>query len=386
MTEHEALFLFLMAIGAFFMPFISKRLLLPAAVGEIIYGIVIVSVLPHGENQLEMVEYFSALGFLILMYLAGLEIDLSRKEFLLYVSVFIPVAVVAWYLSFYLNLHWSFAIIFFTSGIGLLFPVLRDTELIKTDFGQKLLIITMIGEILTLAGLTIFTIISKYGYTINSARQILYLAVFFIVIYLFMKILKVALWWKPNLQSVFLEVGNTTETGMRANFVILFAFVAFAAVLEIAFVVGAFVGGMMFALVFAGRDGVLDKLGGVGYGFFIPIFFISVGMRVTFDDFLQKDVILLALLIITSLFLSKAAGTILLLFSSIPKQKLLLVATGLSFPLTMLVVVSSIFYDLELIDKMQTSAVLLASMISAIIFPWIFKAFAAVIMPDEDVR
>ena len=49
MTEHEALFLFLMAIGAFFMPFISKRLLLPAAVGEIIYGIVIVSVLPGSE-------------------------------------------------------------------------------------------------------------------------------------------------------------------------------------------------------------------------------------------------------------------------------------------------------------------------------------------------
>lgn len=391
MTEHEALFLFLMAIGAFFMPFISKRLLLPAPVGEIIYGIVIASLIPYGESQLEMVDYFSSLGFLILMYLAGLEINfekfraLSRKELWLYVAAFIPVAVTAWYLSYYLELHWSFGIIFFTSGIGLLFPVLRDTDLIKTDFGQKLLIITMIGEILTLAGLTVFTIISKYGYTIQSARQILYLAVFFIVIYLIMKVLKVALWWKPNLQSVFVEVGNPTETGMRANFVILFAFVAFAAVLEIEFVVGAFVGGMMFALVFAGRDGVLDKLGGVGYGFFIPIFFISVGMRVTFNDFLQKDVIMLALLIIASLFISKVAGTVLLLFSSIPKQKLLLVATGLSFPLTMLVVVSSIFYDLNLIDKMQTSAVLLASMISAIVFPWVFKAIAAVIMPDEDI-
>lgn len=391
MTEHEALFLFLMAIGAFFMPFISKRLLLPASVGEIIYGIVIASLIPYGESQLEMVDYFSSLGFLILMYLAGLEINfekfraLSRKELWLYVAAFIPVAVTAWYLSYYLELHWSFGIIFFTSGIGLLFPVLRDTDLIKTDFGQKLLIITMIGEILTLAGLTVFTIISKYGYTIQSARQILYLAVFFIVIYLIMKVLKVALWWKPNLQSVFVEVGNPTETGMRANFVILFAFVAFAAVLEIEFVVGAFVGGMMFALVFAGRDGVLDKLGGVGYGFFIPIFFISVGMRVTFNDFLQKDVIMLALLIIASLFISKVAGTVLLFFSSIPKQKLLLVATGLSFPLTMLVVVSSIFYDLNLIDKMQTSAVLLASMISAIVFPWVFKAIAAVIMPDEDI-
>ena len=94
---------------------------------------------------------------------------------------------------------------------------------------------------------------------------------------------------------------------------------------------------------------------------------------------------MLALLIIASLFISKVAGTVLLLFSSIPKQKLLLVATGLSFPLTMLVVVSSIFYDLNLIDKMQTSAVLLASMISAIVFPWVFKAIAAMIMPDEDM-
>ncbi len=57
-----------------------------------------------------------------------------------------------------------------------------------------------------------------------------------------------------------------------------------------------------------------------------------------------------------------------------------------AFPLTMLVVVSSIFYDLNLIDKIQTSAVLLASMISAIVFPWIFKAIAAVLMPDENIR
>ena len=392
MSEQEALFLFLMALGAFFMPFLSKRLMLPAAVGEIIYGIVIASLIPYGESQLVMVEYFSTLGFLILMYLAGLEIDFERfkalpkNELWLYLLTFIPVAAAAWYLSFKLELAWAFAIIFFTSGIGLLFPVLKDTGLLKTDFGQKLLIITMIGEILTLAGLTVLTIISKYGITLNSARQILYIAVFFLVIYFIMKVLKVMLWWRPDLQSIFLEVGNPTETGMRANFVILFAFVAFAAIFEIEFVVGAFVGGLMFALVFAGRDGVLDKLGGIGYGFFIPIFFISVGMRVTFNDFVQKDVIFLASIIIASLFITKVAGTILLLFSSIQKPKLMLVTIGLSFPLTMLVVVSSIFYDLNLIDKMQTSAVLLASMISAIVFPWIFKAIAAVIMPDEDIR
>ena len=391
MSEQEALFLFLMALGAFFMPFLSKRLMLPAAVGEIIYGIIIASLIPYGESQLVMVEYFSTLGFLILMYLAGLELDFERfkalpkKELWIYVLTFIPVAAVAWYLSFKLQLSWGFAIIFFTSGIGLLFPVLKDTGLIKTDFGQKLLIITMIGEILTLAGLTVLTIISKYSFTIDSARQILYLAVFFLVIYFIMKILKVMLWWRPDLQSIFLEVGNPTETGMRANFVILFAFVAFAAIFKIEFVVGAFVGGLMFALVFAGRDGVLDKLGGVGYGFFIPIFFISVGMHVTFNDFMQTDVIILALIIIASLFITRVAGTFLLLFSSIEKPKLMLVTVGLSFPLTMLVAVSRICYDIGLINKIQTSAVLLASMISAIIFPWVFKGMISIIMPSENV-
>lgn len=391
MSEQEALFLFLMALGAFFMPFLSKRLMLPAAVGEIIYGIIIASLIPYGESQLVMVEYFSTLGFLILMYLAGLELDFERfkalpkKELWIYVLTFIPVAAAAWYLSFKLQLSWGFAIIFFTSGIGLLFPVLKDTGLIKTDFGQKLLIITMIGEILTLAGLTVLTIISKYSFTIDSARQILYLAVFFLVIYFIMKILKVMLWWRPDLQSIFLEVGNPTETGMRANFVILFAFVAFAAIFKIEFVVGAFVGGLMFALVFAGRDGVLDKLGGVGYGFFIPIFFISVGMHVTFNDFMQTDVIILALIIIASLFITRVAGTFLLLFSSIEKPKLMLVTVGLSFPLTMLVAVSRICYDIGLINKIQTSAVLLASMISAIIFPWVFKGMISIIMPSKNV-
>ena len=106
-------------------------------------------------------------------------------------------------------------------------------------------------------------------------------------------------------------------------------------------------------------------------------------MRVTFNDFLHYDVIILALLIIASLFITRVAGTLLLFFSSIPKPKLLLVTTGLSFPLTMLVAVSSICYDMKLITKTETSAVLMASMISAIIFPWLFKGIVAIIMPDE---
>lgn len=390
MSDKEALFLFLMAFGAFFMPFISKRMLLPASVGEIIYGIVIASVIPDGKSELQMVDYLSSLGFLVLIYLAGLELDFERfkklpnKELWIYVLSFIPVTAAAAYLCVYLKLDWIFIIIFCTTGIGLLFPVLKDTGMVKTDFGQKLLIITMIGEIFTLIGIAVLTIVFKYGWSAGTVKHIAYMVIFFTALYVIMRIVKIALWWRPNLQSVFLEVGNPTETGIRANFVILFAFVAFASILQIEFVVGAFMGGMMFALVFAGREGVLNKLGGAGYGFFIPVFFISVGMRVTFNDFLNTQTIILSLTIMAAIFITRLAGSAVLLFSSIPKSKIILVTAGLSFPLTMLVAVSSICYDAGMITKMQSSAVLLAAMISAVIFPWAFKALAAILIPDEN--
>lgn len=388
MSENEAVVLMLMSLGAFFMPFISKRLLMPSAVGEIIYGVIIASALSGGGEAMNVVSYFSAFGFLILMYMAGLEIDfdrfraLSKKDLLLYILTAVPAVGAAFAFTKYLGLASPFVLIFFTSGIGLLFPVLKDLNLLKTNIGQNILMIGMLAEVLTLVGLTAATMTYKYGISVKSALHILYIAGFFTVVYLVMRILKIVLWWNPNLQSYFLEVGNSTETGIRTNFLILFTFVAFAAVMEIELVVGAFIGGAMFALVFSGREGVLEKLGGVGYGFFIPLFFIFVGTRVTFKDFLNKEVIILSLIITGVILAVKVCASIPLLFSSLKKIRIPLVTLGLSFPLTMLVAVSSVCFDAGMISRQESSAILLASMITAIIYPWLFKVTSFILIPD----
>lgn len=388
MSENEVVILMLMSLGAFFMPFIGKRLLMPTSVAEIIFGVVLASLFSNQGTSMTVVSYFSSFGFLILMYMAGLEIDFDRfralpkKDLWIYVLMFVPALGAAFLFTEYLNLHWSFTLIFFTTGIGLLFPVLKDLDLVKTNIGQNILMIGMIGEIFTLVGLTVVTMTYKYGMTLKSVLNILYIAGFFTAVYLFMRILKIVLWWNPQLQSYFLEVGNPTETGIRTNFLILFTFVSFAAAMGIELVVGAFIGGVMFALVFAGREAVLQKLGGVGYGFFIPLFFIFVGARVTFRDFLQKDVIALSLIIAGVIFIVKIVASSPLLFSSLKKIQLPLVITGLSFPLTMLVAVSSVCYDAGIITKQESSAILLASMISAIVYPWLFKVSSFILMPD----
>ncbi len=361
---------------------------MPSSVGEIIFGMLIGAFFDVNGEPMRLVEYFSAFGFLVLMYLAGLELNfdrfrlMPRRDLWLYLCMFAVVGMASLFATTYMELHWSFTLVFFTTGLGLLFPVLKDADLMKTDFGQNLLIIAMMGEILTLIGITVVTMTYKYGFTVQSLLHTAYIVGFFIVIYLIMRIMKMALWWNPSLQSLFLLVGNPTETGIRANFVILFFFVALASAVQIEPVVGAFIGGMLFALVFAGREAVLEKLGGVGYGFFIPIFFISVGMKVSFSDLTQPSVVILALIITGVMFLTRAAGGLALFFSTIKKQKIILVALGLSFPLTMLVAVSSICYEAGIISRGESSAILLAAMATAILYPWLFKLVSAVVMPD----
>ncbi len=392
MNEIEAIVLFLMTLGAFFMPFMSRRLMLPSAVGEIIFGMLIGTFISANSQHMQLVEYFGAFGFLVLMYLAGLELNFDklritpRKDIWLYLLMFWLMGMISLAITYYLNLEWSFSLIFVTTGLGLLFPVLKDSRLIKLDFGQNLLIIAMIGEILTLIGITLLTIFYKYGFTGDSLIHAAYIALFFVFIYFVMRIMKTALWWNPNWQSVFIKVGNPTETGIRANFVILFFFVALAAAIGIAPVVGAFIGGMLFALVFAGREGVLEKLEGVGYGFFIPLFFISVGMKFSFSDLAKPSVVKLALIVAVVMFLVRIISSFVLFFTTIRNQKIILVALGISFPLTMLVAVSSICYEAGIISRQQSSSILLAAMITAIFYPWLFKILSSVIMPNTNIK
>ena len=73
----------LIGIGAFTLPLIAGRLKLPAVVLELIFGLIIGPVLlivETGTPDAEFVELLAELGLLLLMFLAGFEIDFERLE------------------------------------------------------------------------------------------------------------------------------------------------------------------------------------------------------------------------------------------------------------------------------------------------------------------
>jgi len=388
MSEQDAILLLLMSVGAYIIPFTSRKLALPSSVGEILYGILISIFIVTSEETASLVKHFSTFGFLLLMYIAGLELDfnrfrdLSKKDITLYFIVYVPILISSIILTYLFNLDSVFILVLFTTGIGLQFTVLKETGLMSTEIGQSMLIIGMIGEIFSLLGLTLYTMVAEVGFSTGILFDVLYIVIFFVAIYIVLKVLKVLIWWFPELQSFFLRVGNMTETGIRANFVILFFFVALASILKIEYVVGAFIGGMIFALIFPDREAVLERLTGVGYGFFIPIFFISVGAEFDFHYIFDKEVLWLALIISISIFITKFFGSIVLIATALKNRSIILVATSLAFPLTILVAVGEILSEAHIITEQQGAAILLSAIITAIIYPWIFKLLVKNLMPE----
>ena len=303
MNKYEAFQLLMICFGAYFVPFFSKRLFIPSSVGEIIFGVLLGVYFHTMQFDKEMVHFLAEFGFIVLMYLAGLEIDFEnirktpKKDLLAYLMVIVFVIFCSLGVVLYRHDKPIMVLVYMTVAVGLLFPVLKETGLINKNSGQALLIIGGIGEAITLMGLSLFTLFYQYGFSVKALGHFAGVLAFMIFVMFVMKFTKLFFWWYPHLSRIFILTGNSTETGMRATFVNIFVFVSVAVFFDMEPIVGAFIGGMLFAIQFHDRENIQHRLSGIGYGFLIPIFFINVGMGFNLSDFIAPRVIITGIVI-----------------------------------------------------------------------------------------
>lgn len=379
MSKLEAILLLCICAGAFIMPFISRKFSLPSSVGEILFGLLVGIFLKEEFHKTSIIKFLGELGFILLMYLAGLEINFEKirvtpkKDLILYVTMALLVVLFSTGSAFYLNQSPIFALVYLTTAIGLLFPILKESGMIESDFGQTLLIIGSIGEVVSLVALTLFILYYRFGLTMNSLIHLAQIVAFVIVAYMMYKVFKLIIWWFPKLIKPFLETDDAAESGIRANFANMFSFVALAALLDIELIVGAFLGGMAFALVFKERERIQNKIGGFAYGFLIPVFFIEVGIRFSIKDFMDFDVIIIALVITLMIFFVRALASLVLLISRLSITEILLVPISTSFSLTLMVAIATFGLEHNIINEKQAASILLAAILTAFIYPAIMK-------------
>ena len=201
MSKLDAFLLLSICIGAFIMPFICKRLSLPSAVGEIFFGLGLGLFFKKAFHQASIIKYLGELGFLLLMYLAGLEIDFEKikitppKELMLYISMIMLIVIFSVGAAYMYDLPLIYALIFLTTAVGLLFPVLKETGLAAKDTGQMLLIIGSIGEVVSLFGLTLFILYYRAGFSWESLIHLGEMGAFIVLAFFIFKIFRLIVWW-----------------------------------------------------------------------------------------------------------------------------------------------------------------------------------------------
>lgn len=379
MSEAEALLLLLVSLGAAFVPFISRRLRMPTAVLEIGYGLMLGAIAVGVPRDTVILDFLADLGFIILMYLAGLEInfdklkDISLRDILLGIVMYLIMIALSLWVAQALGQAPLFSIVYFVTAVGLLFPVLREMHLLNHDLGQRYLVMGSIGEILSLGAFTVFAVYQRSGWSTASFLHMGEILVFVALAILVHRAVKLFTWWFPAATVMFTQKNDMAERGTRGSLVNLFVFVALASLLNLEPIIGAFIGGAVFALVFKQRQRVMEKIGGMAYGFFIPLFFIRVGLRFNPGELVDPAVLRLSGLIVLIMLGVRVAGLVPMFFSSMSVRALAGLPVATAFPLTLLVAVAAFGLESGILSRQESSAAVLTAMFTAVLFPLLLR-------------
>jgi Kef-type K+ transport system membrane component KefB/Trk K+ transport system NAD-binding subunit len=284
---------------------------LPIVVGEILAGVIIGT---SGLNLVEpssILDFLSEFGFAFLMFLSGLEVDFSlltaplrRDSWEETITQPLPMGVMMFGLTLFLGLAsglglqflgliqspFLMGLILSTTSLGVVAPVLKERRLLGVPIGQTMLVGASIADFATLLLLTVVIAARSTGLRFDLLLIPVLLAVFVIAARAGRLAARI-----PRLKQVLDELPHTTaQIRVRGAFFLMIAWVVFAEMLGVELILGAFLAGAILNIT-AGGDEVVaqENLDAMGYGFFIPIFFIMVGVGLDLRAILRSPEALL---------------------------------------------------------------------------------------------
>jgi len=349
-------------------PFIAQSLRIPLAVVEILLGSAIgYWGILDGNTYMPII---AKTGFLFLMFLAGIEVNL--KAFLTMKSSLFKRAIAYFLILYSLSalIVWSFnysfiyLVAFPIVSLGMIMALVK--ELGKEEPWLKLaLVIGILGELISIAALTILSGVLEYGATLNFILAIGILIFFLFATALMFKAVKILFWWYPKLKKRIMPERDNSDKDVRLSMALFFAMIGVMIYLGLDMVLGAFIAGMFIATFFEHKKELPHKLSSLGFGFLVPVFFIYVGSTVNIDALLSPSILFLALQIVGIILALRIASSMVYL-RELGLKNTLMFAMGDSMPLTFLLAVATIGLEANAISTEEYSALVIAGMIASV--------------------
>lgn len=378
MKAAEGLPLIVVTAAAVLLPGVARRLAVPVAVVEILFGVLIgrSGLGLGGAGEGEVVRSLGDLGFALFLFVAGMEIQVTPLIRQGLRALFLPLAcavctlVVAFAAAGALGWSPWLGLAVGATSVPLMAAVLRELGLARAPVAQRMLMVAGIGELVTIVVLAGFEVSGHGdGGVPQMVVPVLRALVPVVATILGAIVLRTLLWWYPAPFSRLVAVEDPQELGMRAGFALMALFVGLAAVGGIEPLLGAFVAGLLVSYVLADRHALEHKLASMAYGFFVPIFFIQVGMRVSIvpSELIENLPLVVGMLGVMAL--ARAPAGLLLAGSGLRNRDALAAAFLLSAPLTLLIAVVDLGARAGAISPQTEAASITVAILASVLFP-----------------
>ena len=356
------------------------RLPIPASVVEILAGIVVGPAVLGLVEADEVIDVLATLGVAFLLFLAGLELDFDQMRghplklagggFALSVAIGLVATVPLGILDVIIDPLYV-TIILSATALGIVMPVLKDAGETHTGFGRFVVVSCSIAEFGSIVLLSLlFTGSGGGGFVTGAAKLGL----------LILAVLAIAFAASragsfPRLDDLMYRLQDTSsQIRIRAAVLLLLGLLVLSQELKFDAILGAFMAGALLAAITdPERDEAFGhfrtKLEGIGFGVFIPVFFVATGLRFPVDALFSDASALLRVPLFLLLLLVARGVPAFVFRHDMNRRKMiaagLLQATSLSF----IVVATEIGVAIGEVRPINAASLVAAGMLSVLVFP-----------------
>lgn len=383
--SEEILIIISVSLIIFSSPLISKILRLPTITVEIMLGALAAYFAFIVEHAI--LEQVAELGFLYLMFLAGLEVDLKKlvnislnlfKKSLFYNLILFSLSAA---ITFYLDIGYIFIVILPLISIGLL-------ATLKKEYGdvpwiQLSITVGVIGEIVSIFALTTVSAALEFGLDFEFYKTMFLFSAFLVFMIFIYNVFHNLVWWYPEIKAFLMPENDHQEQDIRVSMAIFFLMITVMMYLHLEVAFGAFIAGTFITTFFEEHNKQLPKkLEHFGFGWLVPIFFISVGASFELESLFHEGLIVTSLLIAGAMIAMRLIGSALFI-KDIGWDKFYMVGLSHSMPLTLLIAVSTLAYHNHSIDQFYYYAFILAAILEVLVVMIAIRVLSNIIKLDK---
>jgi Kef-type K+ transport system membrane component KefB len=364
---------FAAAVAGIIVAAAAPRIAIPVVVVELLLGMLIG---PHVADIAQVdrfTEFFGNLGLGMLFFFAGYEIDFERIR-----GRALQLGVVAWGMSLAIafglgSLLAALGIVvsllytgsaLATTAIGTLIPILRDAGELHTRFGKYLLASGAAGEF---GPILLITLVLSTTHPLDEAAILVAFVVLAVVTGVF-AVRSVGRGW-PLLERTF---ESSSQLPIRLAVVLVFALLTLATHLGLDLLLGGFVAGLITRQALRDRELAVfeSKITALGYGFLIPFFFITSGMRFDLGSLFESPAALAKLPLFLLLFLLvRGVPAFVLYVRLFDARDRTALAFYLATELPLVVAITTVAVETGHMRVSTASALVGAAMLSTLLFP-----------------